>query len=328
MFIGSETGLEKEIVLKAGYEYAGIPAAPLKRSPAALLKAVASVGLGVFQAVQALRRFRPDVVVVTGGYAGIAAGLAAGVLRIPLVLEEANAVPGRATKLLMPYARLIATGIEPEEGAFPAGKTVCTGFPVRPEITQGSKAAALERWNLRPDRPLVMVYGGSQGARTLNRATLAALPVWMEAGIQVLHSAGRKLYDETVPGTEPWRAQGYRPVPYLEGMADAYAAADLVVCRGGASSISEVTACGLPTIIVPYPHHADRHQYKNAEAVERAGAGLMLEDAEAVDRLGGMVHSLIEDNERRCRMAEASRNLGKPDAARRVAEEILKIVKG
>jgi UDP-N-acetylglucosamine--N-acetylmuramyl-(pentapeptide) pyrophosphoryl-undecaprenol N-acetylglucosamine transferase len=267
------------------------------------------------------------VVVVTGGYAGLAAGVAAGLLRVPLVLEEPNAVPGRATKLLMPFAKVVATALVAPESRFPERKIVDTGYPIRPEITQGSAEAARERWGLEPGCPVLMVYGGSQGARSINEAVRAALPGWLDAGIQVLHSAGRKLYDEAVQGTEEWQARGYRPVPYIEGMGDAYAVADLVVCRGGATSIVEAAACGKPMLIVPYPHHTDRHQYLNAEVAESAGAGIMVENAEAVTRLPGLVPSLMADGERRARMAEASRQLGKPDAAQALADVIVMLAK-
>jgi UDP-N-acetylglucosamine--N-acetylmuramyl-(pentapeptide) pyrophosphoryl-undecaprenol N-acetylglucosamine transferase len=268
------------------------------------------------------------VVVVTGGYAGLAAGVAAGLLRVPLVLEEPNAVPGRATKLLMPFARFVATALVAPESRIPKRKIVDNGYPIRPEITQGSAEAARERWNLKPGRPVLMVYGGSQGARSINQAVRAALPKWLDAGIQVLHSAGLKLYDEAVQGTEEWQDRGYRPVPYIEGMGDAYAVADLVVCRGGATSIVEAAACGKPMLIVPYPHHTDRHQYLNAGVAESAGAGIMVENSVATTRLPDLVLSLMADEDRRARMAEASRGLGRPDAARVLAEEILKVARG
>jgi UDP-N-acetylglucosamine--N-acetylmuramyl-(pentapeptide) pyrophosphoryl-undecaprenol N-acetylglucosamine transferase len=115
-------------------------------------------------------------------------------------------------------------------------------------------------------------------------------------------------------------------VPYLDGMADAYAAADLVVCRGGASSLAEVTACGIPAIVVPYPHHADRHQYANARVLEAAGAGIMVENRDAVAVLPSLAHNIMEDADRRRAMAAASRTLGRPDAAKAVASEILRVM--
>ena len=326
MFIGSETGPEGKIVEAAGWEFEGLPAAPLRRSLPGMAKAVGSAGAGVARAMSILRRFQPDVVIGTGGYASFAAGLAAGILRIPLVLEAPDAVPGKATRLLAPLASRICTAIPGAERRLPGGKIVHTGFPIRKEIMQGSEVAARRRWDLDPDRPVMLVYGGSQGAHTLNQATLAGLPNWTTAGIQVLHSAGRKLYDGVAAEGEAWRERGYRLVPYIDGMADAYAAADLVVCRGGASSIAEVTACGKPGIYVPYPHHADRHQEVNALAVEAAGAGLMVLNGDAVAALPGLVVSLMGDAERCRRTAAASRAFGKPDAAEAIAKVTLSIL--
>jgi UDP-N-acetylglucosamine--N-acetylmuramyl-(pentapeptide) pyrophosphoryl-undecaprenol N-acetylglucosamine transferase len=323
LFLGSESGPERKLVEDAGLEFVGLPAAPLRRSLGGLLKAGGNAGAGVVRAVNVLRRFRPDVVAVTGGYAAFAAGLAAGVLRIPLVMEEPNAVPGRVTRLLAPMASLITTALPGPERRLPTGQCFQTGFPIRRATTEGSEMAAAERWNLDPDRPVVLVYGGSQGAFTLNQAALAALPQWTKAGIQVLHSAGKKLFDDVKAQAGGWEEHGYRPVPYIEGMADAYALADLVICRGGASSIAEVTACGLPAIIVPYPYHSDRHQYANAKVLEDAGAGVTVENRDAVATLPNLVQYLITDGERRRRMAESSRRLGRPDAADAVARRIL-----
>jgi UDP-N-acetylglucosamine--N-acetylmuramyl-(pentapeptide) pyrophosphoryl-undecaprenol N-acetylglucosamine transferase len=221
-------------------------------------------------------------------------------------------------------ASVITTALPGPERRLPVGRCVQTGFPIRQATTQGSSEAAAERWNLDPNRPVVLVYGGSQGALTLNQATLAALPQWTSAGIQILHSAGRKLYDRVKEQSGNGEERGYRVVPYIEGMTDAYAIADLVICRGGASSIAEVTACGLPAIIVPYPHHADRHQYENGKVLETAGAGFMVENREAVATLPNLAQSLITDGERRRRMADASRRLGRPDAAEAVAKQVLR----
>lgn len=327
LFLGSESGPERKLVEDAGFEFVGLPAAPLRRSIGGILKAGGNAGAGVIRAANVVRRFKPNVVVATGGYAAFAAGLAAGLLRIPLVMEEPNAVPGRVTRLLAPMASLITTALPGPERRLPTGRCVQTGFPIRRETTQGSSEAAAERWNLDPNRPVILIYGGSQGAFTLNQATLAAIPQWTQAGIQVLHSAGRKLYDNVKEQAGSWESQGYRPVPYIEGMADAYAISDLVICRGGASSIAEVTACGLPAIIVPYPHHADRHQCENARVLEAAGAGFMVENREAVATLPNLAQSLITDGERRRRMAEASHCLGRPDAAEAVAKQVLRICK-
>jgi UDP-N-acetylglucosamine--N-acetylmuramyl-(pentapeptide) pyrophosphoryl-undecaprenol N-acetylglucosamine transferase len=328
LFIGGETGPERRMAEKAGLEFIGLPAAPLRRSPTGILKAASSAAGGWLVALGVMRRFQPDLVLATGGYAAVAAGLAASALRIPLVLEEPNAVPGKVTRLLAPAAALIATGLPGAESRLPFGKTIRTGYPIRQGIAAGSKAAALRRWNLDAERPVAFVYGGSQGAYTLNETTLAALPKWTAAGIQVLHSAGRKLYEDIKSRGETWEGEGYRPVPYVESMEDAYAAADLIVCRGGASSLSELAACGKPAVIVPYPHHADRHQIVNARVMQEAGAAIMVENRDAAAVLPGLVMKLMADSDRRRRMAEASRIMGRPHASEAVASEILRILGG
>jgi UDP-N-acetylglucosamine--N-acetylmuramyl-(pentapeptide) pyrophosphoryl-undecaprenol N-acetylglucosamine transferase len=327
MFLGGESGPERQIVADAGYEFFGLPAAPLRKSPSGAMKAAVSAGGGMVKAIGALRRFKPDLVLATGGYAAIAAGLAAAVSRVPLILVEPNAVPGRVTRALAPAATLIATAIPGTETRLPLGKTVRTGYPIRKEIANGSKETARERWGLTANRPVILVTGGSQGAFTLNQATLEAAPLWIGAGYQLLHSAGRKLYDAIRDRADARADQGYRLVPYIEGMADAFAVADLVVCRGGASTLAELTACGKPGIIVPYPHHADRHQIINAMMLQEAGAAVMIENKEAVSALPSMALRLMSDAGRRSRMSEASLKLGRPGAAEAIAGEIERIVR-
>lgn len=331
-FAGTATGAEARLVPEAGYELDLIEVAGLDRArpwaaPAVALRALAAVGA----ARRLLRRRRPDVVVGVGGYVSLPVGLAARLGRIPLVIHEQNAVLGLANRVLKPLAAAVAVSFEDTRAQAGPGALV-TGNPVLPQIARFERAAlrqrGLEVFGLDGSRPAVLVFGGSQGAERINRAAAGLAAAWRERDdVQVVHITGRAAYGEV--GAAVARALAgarltYRVVPFVEDMALAYAAADVAVCRGGATTIAELCVVGLPAVIVPYPHHRDRQQERHALILERAGAALHLPDAEATpQRLGALLDELLAQPDRRAAMACAAAGLGRPDAARRLAEVVL-----
>lgn len=307
----------------AGYAFVAIPGRPVSRklSPDAIVSA-AVTGAGVVAAWRLLGRERPDAVVTTGGYAGVALGLAAAARGVPLLLFEPNAVPGRANRLMARWARHIAiayAGCAPHFGPRAQPRIAVTGTPVRQDIGQGDRSRALSRFGLREDRFTLLVVGGSAGARSINQAVVAAAPALLEAGVQVLHQTGRANLEAVRATTGALEGKGYVPVAYLEAMGDAYAAADLVVCRCGASTLAEVTRCGLPAILVPYPYAVDDHQTHNARALADAGAGQLIADRDLTPAaLTEAVLRYARHPEVRSAAAVASRSLARPDAAERI----------
>jgi UDP-N-acetylglucosamine--N-acetylmuramyl-(pentapeptide) pyrophosphoryl-undecaprenol N-acetylglucosamine transferase len=326
LYVGTADGPEATIVPRSGLTFRSVPSRKLSRRPSpGAIAAVAVSAWGVLRAMALLRSWRPDVVLGTGGYASAGIMFAAAVLRIPTVVHEANVAPGRVNRLLARLCDRVALTFSASARYFPAGKAVVTGLPVRPELAHADPANAIREYGLDPSRPTLVVSGGSGGAQTLNRAVLAALPGLRELGLQVVHQTGRKQYPEVreAAGELP---PFYHPVPYVEDMPSLLAAASLIVCRAGSSTLAEVTAVGLPAITVPYPYAVADHQTSNARALAEAGAAVLLPDAELTgERLLQEVRALQAAPERLEAMRKASRALGQPEAAQRVAELLLEI---
>src|SRR3990172_1978736 len=334
LFVGG-TRLEAHVLREAGWSFETVAAHPLpRRIGLSLVSSTAVNSAGTVQSLGLLRRWRPDVVLATGGYVAGPVGLAAVILGIPLVLQEQNMLPGLANFWLAHWARAIS--VPALMAGFPADRVVVTGVPVRPSVLRGDRERARLAFGLA-DRFTILVLGGSQGALSLNRAVGEAATLMMYEPIQILHQTGREHLE--------WvrREIGHRehvgppvirqiPLPFIEQMGDAYAAADLVICRAGASTLAEgtawgiggagastlaeVTAWGLPAILVPYPHAAGRHQDANARLLASAGAAEVIPDAELTGlRLQDLIRDLLRDRPRLRAMAGASRGLGRPDAA-------------
>jgi UDP-N-acetylglucosamine--N-acetylmuramyl-(pentapeptide) pyrophosphoryl-undecaprenol N-acetylglucosamine transferase len=286
---------------------------------------VPQIVLSTIKAWGWLRRDKPDAVLGFGGYVSIPVGLAAVLAGVPLVLHEQNSVPGLANKILSRWAR--AVGVTYEEAA--AGlahpeRVVLTGNPVRPAVLEASRERGRAALDLPAAALVMLVFGGSRGARHLNsaivglRGALVAIPE-----LYVVHVAGALEADAVRASLEAagGDADGrWRVLDYLDDMGSALMASDLVVARAGATSIAEITALGLPAVLVPFPYATDDHQTKNAAAMVAHGAAELVPDSELDDaRFGTVVLELLSQPARRASMAAASRSLGRPDAAFRVA---------
>jgi UDP-N-acetylglucosamine--N-acetylmuramyl-(pentapeptide) pyrophosphoryl-undecaprenol N-acetylglucosamine transferase len=325
-FIGSREGLEARIVPDEGLPFHAIPARKLSRRPGiASVGALAVLGWGALRAALLLRDLRPDVVVGTGGYVSAGVVFAAALARVPTLIHEQNAVAGRANRLLGRLVTRVAVTFEESAICFPLGKCVCTGLPIRPEFAHAGPDAARRNYGLDPLRPTLLVVGGSRGARRLNEIIEAALPRLVERRIQVVHQVGK---ENTAHGFLSTAHTLYHPIPYIDDMASALAAADVVLCRAGASTLAEVTAVGRPALLVPYPYAVDDHQTKNARVLADRGAARLLPEGELTpERLVAELDAILKDPDERDRMRAASAALGCPDAARLVAEQVFGIVR-
>ncbi|HWP67122.1 MAG TPA: undecaprenyldiphospho-muramoylpentapeptide beta-N-acetylglucosaminyltransferase [Candidatus Limnocylindria bacterium] len=318
--IGTVTGLEARVVPGAGYPFHVVPGAPVRGGGVRRALGGLNAALhGVRAARRLLRRLEPSVVVGVGGYASVATVLAARSMGLPALLQEQNAIPGLANRVLGRVSDRICLGFATAERYFPAGRAVHTGNPIRAAVLRGSG----------PGTDL-LVFGGSQGARRLNQAMVAALPdlVAHLRGAGIVHQTGALDLDEVRRAYE--RLGVVADVrAFIDDMGSAYGRAAVVVARAGAMSCAEITARGLPAILVPYPHAADDHQRANAAALAEAGAAEMILDG-ALDgpALRHAVAALFDHPERRARMAAASRALGRPDAAARVADEVTALAAG
>jgi len=326
LFVGSD-GPERQIVPRAGWAFRQVASRKWpRRLTWTLLQAAWLSAVGTVQALRLLMQWRPKVVVSTGGYVAAPVGAAAALLGVAIVVQEQNLVVGVANRVLARWARVIS--VSHDRVARSLGpRAVVTGVPVRRGALGGDRARGRRAFGLQ-DRPLtILVLGGSQGARSLNVAVVDMVPA-LPAGaeVQILHQTGQD-HEVWVRARIATRSGSvhYVVVPYIETMADAYACADLVICRAGAATLAEVTANGLPVIVVPYPFAADGHQDLNAQLLEAAGAAVLIRDHDlSAARLAGAVASVRADPSRQRAMAEASRKLGRPQAAEQVAEMILK----
>jgi UDP-N-acetylglucosamine--N-acetylmuramyl-(pentapeptide) pyrophosphoryl-undecaprenol N-acetylglucosamine transferase len=334
-FAGLPGSLEERLVSAAGYQLHVIDAVPLPRrvSPQLLM-----VGPRLLAAVRAGRTLLGDtgagVVVSFGGYVALPLSLAARG-RVPLVLHEQNSRPGLANRIASRSAAHVAVTFPSSVDRLVSRDRVrITGNPVQQRIRDldvvGRRAAARDRLGLERGRPTLLVLGGSQGARSINLAVSDAAAAWEALGLQLLHVSGPRGYDEAL---ERWRSAGVDPdaegarvrlVPFLDDMADAYASADLVLSRAGATTIAELTVLGLPSVLVPYPHATAGHQQSNAESLMQAGAAVVLDDAAlSPDLLATTVAGLVNDPSLAGAMGRAARAWSRPDAAEALAHLVM-----
>lgn len=320
LFLGTPTGLENRLVPAHGYRLERIGAVPLPRRPSRqLFSAPLQISRAIGQTAQLIRRERIDVVVGFGSYVALPAYLAARG-RAGIVVHEANAKAGLGNRV---GARLTPFVAQAYAGALPHAKTI--GIPLRREIAQLDRRAvrgqARAMLDLDPDRACLLVFGGSQGARRINAAVVAAVPSLVEAGYQVLHGYGARNGDQ-VAALVAARQSHYRPLPYLDDMALAYAACDLTICRSGALTCAEVAAVGLPAIYVPLPI-GNGEQRLNATGVVAAGGGIVLDDADlSPARIISDVGGLLGDQHRLATMSGAAAVFGVRDASARLADMV------
>ncbi|WP_344678819.1 undecaprenyldiphospho-muramoylpentapeptide beta-N-acetylglucosaminyltransferase [Saccharopolyspora taberi] len=320
--LGTERGLENRLVPARGYPLELVPPVPMPRKPNVdLLKLPLKVRESVRQTRAVLERVGADVVVGFGGYVSLPAYLAARG-RLPIVVHEANARAGLANKVGAKFAERVLSAT-PDSGLSGA-QTI--GIPLRESITRLDRMAlrmqARQFFGLHPHAPTILVFGGSQGARTLNNAFSGAAEALGRSGIGVLHAHGPKntLAVQQVPG-----APQYTAVPYLERMDLAYAAADLVVCRSGAMTVAEVSAVGLPAVFVPLPH-GNGEQALNAQPVVTAGGARLVSDEEMTpQRVVEEVLPLARDAQRLQEMTRATLSTGHREADRVLAQIVLEV---
>jgi len=319
--LGTPRGLETRVVPEAGYPLELIPPVPLPRKPGAdLLRTPGRLRGARKAALEVLDRVQPDVVVGFGGYVSVPAYLAARKRRVPLVVHEGNALPGLANKLGARFTPWVATSFPDTD--LPHARYI--GLPVRRMISSLDRAALRDEarltFGLEPDRPTLLVTGGSQGARRLNQSVAAAAPAFAAAGVQVLHVVGPQgeATPEITVGGPP-----YVTVPFIDRMDLAYAAADAVLCRAGSNTVTEVSGVGLPAVFVPLPI-GNGEQAHNARPVVDAGGGLMVADAALTPEwVGAVVPELLCDTERLAAMSAAAADLIPLDADDKLAEMIL-----
>lgn len=320
IFLGSEEGLEKDLVPRAGFGIRLIKARALLRKIS--YKAITAPfvsAFGFFQALKMLWDFRPRVLISTGGYASLAAVLAARLLRIPVFVHEQNVLPGVTNRLCFRLAKEVFFSFDRSLSCH-KGKVV--GNPVRKEIINASREDARKKLGLSPDVKMLLVMGGSQGARSINDAVVEALPE-LDGKWGIFHIIGTRDYRRIAGEVPAAKYPFYHPFAYLYNVAEVLAAADLVISRAGATAIAEFAVRGLPMVLIPFPYSAEGHQDHNARLVAEAGAGAIIRNSEFnSDRFVSLVNSNVD----LVKMGQASLKLARPAAARDIVDLILKQV--
>jgi UDP-N-acetylglucosamine--N-acetylmuramyl-(pentapeptide) pyrophosphoryl-undecaprenol N-acetylglucosamine transferase len=317
-FAGSPDRVETQLVPDAGYELDTFKISGFPRQPSpALLGALYRAGISPHACRAILRRRRCDVVYGAGGYVAGPIVFAAGTMRLPAALSEADALLGLANRLALPFARRVFLAYPSERHTGPRYQVVGRAIPARARTI--SPAEAREIFELPPHGPVLLVAGALAGARSINEMAVEA---FAEVGPAVLHISGERDYRSL---RDRLRRDDYRLIPSTDRIGAAYAAADLVVARAG-SSVWELAAAGKPAILVPYPFATGDHQARNAEHFVRAGGAMMIRDLE-LDDVPDRVRSLLDDPSRLARMGEAMLRVAKPDAAEEIAEGLIALAR-
>lgn len=322
--LGTPRGLENRVIPAAGYPLELVPPVPLSRKlNGELLRTPARLRAAVKAAGEIMDRVKPDVVVGFGGYVSVPAYLAARRRKLPIVVHEGNAIPGIANRLGARFTPYVATSFPGSE----LRNSTYIGLPIRRMISQLDRGElreiARDHFGLEQDRPTLLVTGGSQGARRLNQAVSGAAPALRDAGIQVLHVTGPQGGVSVPPGEPP-----YVVVDFVDRMDLAYSAADAVLCRSGANTVTEVSGVGLPAIYVPLPI-GNGEQAKNAAPVIDAGGGILVDDATVTPEwVATNVPPLLTDPARLTRMAKAAADVIAMDADEKLADMIERAAEG
>ena len=336
-YVGSERGVERTMVPAAGFPLTLLPGRGIQRKLTfANIGAVAGLLRAIAHAVRLVRRERPAVLLALGGYASVPAALAAALWRVPIVVAEQNAVPGAANRLIARFAK--ASAVSFPRTALP--RAVFTGNPVRREVLEladgDQRPGARVKVGLEGEdrRVLIVAFGGSLGARRINDAIIELATMWRERDdLALRHVIGERdwpRYADRVTALDDDLLQRvrdggpalhYDAIRYENDMPTVYAAADLIVCRAGASTVAELAVAGVASVLVPLPHAPGDHQTANARAMAEAGGAVLLADGDATpDRVRDTLDVLVRNRDARRRMAGAARSLARPDAAERVAD--------
>lgn len=325
LFVGAAGRMEIEKVPQAGYKIKALPIAGFQRKKIlANLTLPVKIVKSLLLARKIIKEFQPDVVIGVGGYASGPTLKMANILKIPTVIQEQNSYPGKTNKLLSKKAALICVAYDGLERFFPSEQIVITGNPVRQDVVniEGKKEQALEHFGLSADKKIVLAIGGSLGARTINDTMDSIIEDLARQNIQVIWQCGKFYADELVQKWQDRLPEGVWLNPFIFDMDYAYAAADIVISRAGAISVSELCVIGKPTILVPSPHVAEDHQTKNAMALVKKEACILVNDAEAKREMLKTIQNLFADKMQCERLSKNIKTLALPNASETIVKQI------
>lgn len=325
LYVGTNTGREGELVPRAGLPFAAISSAGLVgMGLAGKVKGALRTAGGLFQAMGEIRRFRPDLVIGTGGYVSGPVLMAARLLGRPCVIQEQNAFPGVTNRLAAGWAKAVFVPYEEARSLFPAGAPLeIVGNPVRAEVGAAKREAGRAAFQVGPNERLLLIVGGSGGAKVLNEWAVEALKLKPLPNLKILHVTGPRYY-ETVK--KAWAGVPHVQVePYLHNMPEALAAADAALFRSGALLLAEMQVRQLPAVLIPSPNVTHNHQEWNARVLEERGAALVVRETDSPAALRGALERLLSDGDLTARMRRALAELAQPEAAERIAARCMAI---
>lgn len=331
LFVGTEKGIEAEIVPKYGYDFKTVTVQGFRRKvDFENVKRVFKLFKGLEESRSIVKKFKPDIVIGTGGYVSGPVLFNASLKNIPTIVHEQNSFPGVTNKILSKVVTKVLTTFEDAKQRFPEksqDKIVFTGNPVRKEILLTKKNIARRKLGISEDKKMILCYGGSGGSKKINEAIKVAINDLVKEDVAFIIATGKVYYDEFVKDIENITLKPYQKVvPYLDDMANALGASDLVIGGAGATSISEITALGKPSIIIPKAYTSENHQEYNAKSVENKGAGIcILEKDLTGEVLSNSIFKILGDNNLLSEMSEKSKEIGTPRAIDKIYDEILKI---
>jgi UDP-N-acetylglucosamine--N-acetylmuramyl-(pentapeptide) pyrophosphoryl-undecaprenol N-acetylglucosamine transferase len=328
LFVGAKGKMEMEKVPAAGYKIVGLTIAGLQRR--LTLKNLSfpfKVIKSIWDAKKIVKEFKPDVAIGVGGYASGPLLRTAGSMNVPTLIQEQNSYPGITNKLLAKKAAKICVAYDNMDRFFPKEKIILTGNPVRKDIIElhASKEEALAFFGLKKNKPTILVIGGSLGARTINESILAYIKQYETQDVQVIWQTGKLFIDKAEEATK--NSTHIKAQAFITRMDLAYTAADIIISRAGALSISELCLVKKPCILVPSPNVSEDHQTKNAMSLVNKLAAVLVKDNEAISNLGAKSLELINNKVLRDELSNNIAALGKPNAANDICEEVLKLIK-
>ena len=323
LFIGGQYGPERQMVEKAGIPFMALPVRGVLGRGVKAIGAFVGLGISALKSMRIIRKFNPDVVIGFGGYAAVAGCVGGKLCGVPVAIHEQNSVPGLTNRLLSKVATRIFISLPDEQEFFEPDYTVLTGNPVRAAIAEIRSASK----PLDVAAPSVFVCGGSLGAKAVNSAVVDMLPTLKKLGCTVHHQTGKADFERIQAAYAEARMDQYIVEPFVDDMAAAYTAADLVICRAGATTIAELTVAGKPALYIPFPYATHNHQVHNARYLETKGAAVVVEERELVQKdMNSIVTELLTSDEKLQSMSVAAKKLGRPEAAASVVSCILDLL--
>lgn len=329
IFFGTDKKFEKRCVEQKGFQYRQLRAKKWGKTCKYIFAFIGTMFACIVESLFVMRKFNPDIVIGLGGYASVAPVIAARLLGIPSVLLEQNVIPGKANRFLARWADEVYCHWRGSIKWFNKGKVVrVTGTPIRKDILFSQRSRSAEKFGLSPSKKTLLITGGSQGAQAINEVILKCLPE-LEAlsyDLQIIHCTGEYGYEVAKAAYTQTKIDAF-VCSFLDDMGAAFSMADIIVCRAGATTIAEITAIGIPAILIPYPHAADNHQYWNAMELASNGGGYLLQQLDlTAEKIVELVTDLFQNKEKYDSMKMFSKGMGIPSAAANVVDNICRVI--